>query len=132
MTREEKFVLYFKILNRWMYLKNCNIPFSECALLKDKSVAVYGLGELGKRLIEQFALEDRKVEYAIDKQAKLLFADFGLYTLEENLPDVDVVVVTAVADFEEIKQELSKKANSTIISLEEIVNHLWEKCWCVE
>ena len=132
MTREEKFVLYFKILNRWMYLKNCNIPFAESALLKDKSVAIYGLGELGKRLIEQFELEDRKVEYAIDKQAKLLFADFDLYTLEENLPNVDVVVVTAVADFEEIKSELSGRINTTIVSLEEIVNCLWEKCWCDE
>ena len=132
MTKEEKFILYFKLLNRWMYLKNCNVPIAECAWLKDKSIAVYGLGELGKRLIEQFALEDRKVEYAIDRQAKLLFADFDLYTLEENLPDVDVVVVTAVADFEEIKQELSTRVEGTIISLEKIINHLWEKCWCDE
>lgn len=132
MTREEKFVLYFKILNRWMYLKNCNIPLGKSMLLQGKTVAIYGIGELGKRLIEQFALEKTEVKYAVDKKAKMLFADFDLYTLEEELPNVDVMIVTPIAEFDEIKKELSDKTDSVIISLEEVINNLWEKCWCDE
>ena len=126
MNREEKFVLYFTVLNRWMNLKNCDVRLSECLLIKGKSVAVYGIGELGKRLLEEFILENVEVKYAVDKHAKILFADLDLYTLEERLPNVDVVVVTPIAEFTEIKKELSKRMDCMIVSLEEIINSLWD------
>ena len=44
-----------------------------------------------------------------------------VYSLEDELPDTDVIVVTPYASFKEIKEILEEKVSCPIVSLEEVV-----------
>ncbi len=86
-----------------------------------KTVAVYGMKELGERLCDELKGSDVTVSYAIDKNADSIYADVDVVTPDEALTPVDVVVVTAITYFDEIEEALSKKMDCSIISLEDIL-----------
>lgn len=121
--RIDKFVGYFNILDAWMSLKEQNIAlseyFEECGYEK---IAIYGWGKMGKHLYEE--LKDSKVEvvYAIDRNA-IGNTDLKVYNINDSLPEVDAVIVSATFDFDAIYDELSEKVYCPIISLEEVVTN---------
>lgn len=86
-----------------------------------KTVAVYGMKELGEHLCNELAGTDITVGYAIDKKADRLYADVDIITPEDELAPVDVIVVTAITFFDEIEEMLTKKVDCPIISLEDIL-----------
>ncbi len=86
-----------------------------------KTVAVYGMKELGERLCDELKGSDVTVSYAIDKNADSIYADVDVVTPDDALTPVDVVVVTAITYFDEIEEELSQKMDCPIISLEDIL-----------
>lgn len=86
-----------------------------------KTVAVYGMKELGKRLCDELKGSDVAVSYAIDKNANSIYADVDVVTPDDELAPVDVVVVTAITYFDEIEERLCEKMDCPIISLEDIL-----------
>lgn len=88
-----------------------------------RSIGIYGFGVLGKLLWQELEKSDIKVKFIIDNNAK--FENIEIHKLEEiDKFDVDEIVVTAVAAFEQIKQCLYKKTDVKIISIKEIINEL--------
>lgn len=81
-------------------------------------VAIYGLGNIG-RLLEIELRNYVEISYGIDRRE--IFAEFPVYKPEQDLPETDIVIVTAVYEFEEIEEMLRKKLNCTIYSIEDIV-----------
>lgn len=119
-----KYRTYFRILNKWMKLKEkketLELYFVENHF---RTIAIYGMGALGKHLAEELKNSDVvKVLYGIDKAADESESSFHILKGEENLPDVDAVIVTVVLEFDDIREKLSTKMNCPIISLEEIFN----------
>lgn len=86
-----------------------------------KTVAVYGMKELGERLCDELKGTDITVSYAIDKKADSIYADVDIVTPDDELAPVDVIVVTAITFFDEIEEMLSAKVDCPIISLEDIL-----------
>lgn len=86
-----------------------------------KTVAVYGMKELGERLIDELKGSGVTVSYAIDKKADFIYADVDVVTPDEELADVDVIVVTAITYFDEIEEMLCEKVDCPIVSLEDIL-----------
>lgn len=86
-----------------------------------KTVAVYGMKELGERLCDELKGSDVTVSYAIDKNADAIYADVDVVTPDEELAPVDVIVVTAITYFDEIEEMLSEKVDCPIVSLEDIL-----------
>lgn len=86
-----------------------------------KTVAIYGMKELGERLYDELEDSDITVRYIIDKNADAIYADVDVVTPDAELEDVDVIVVTALYYFGEIEEMLSEKVNCPIISLEDIL-----------
>lgn len=86
-----------------------------------KTVAVYGMKELGERLCDELKGSDVTVSYAIDKNADTIYADVDMVTPDDELAPVDVIVVTAITYFDEIEDMLSEKVDCPIISLEDIL-----------
>ncbi len=128
-TKQEMFRQYFWVLNKWLHLKNQNISLCEHPALKDKKIAIYGMGNLGKRLIEDLEISGKKIAYVIDLNAEYLFASFELYKPEDELPMADVLVITLVDKFEDIKDVMKTNFQGDIISLSEIVDYFWIKEW---
>lgn len=86
-----------------------------------KTVAVYGMKELGERLIDELKGSGVTVSYAIDKNADCIYAEVDVVTPDEELAEVDVIVVTAITYFDEIEEMLCEKVDCPIISLEDIL-----------
>lgn len=86
-----------------------------------KTVAIYGMKELGERLYDELQGSGITVKYIIDKNADSIYADVDVITPDEELEQVDVIVVTAIYYFDEIEEMLSEKVDYPIVSLEDIL-----------
>lgn len=120
----DKFRQYYELCNRWIKLNN-NSYSLETYFIKNgyKNIAVYGMGELGNRLVEALHNTGIKVLYGIDKNMWTAFAEIDIFSIDEekNFSGADCIVVTPVHIYEEIKEELSKKSSCDIVSLEDVI-----------
>lgn len=81
------------------------------------SVAVYGMGPIGRFVVKELLRNGIAVTYAVDQNAELIYADVPVYNTEGILPQVDVMVVTAVYYYEQIKNTLKNKVKCPVVSL---------------
>lgn len=88
---------------------------------KYKTIAIYGMKELGERLYDELKGSNIKVNYIIDKNADQIYADVDVITPDKKLEPVDAIVVTAIFYFDEIEEMLSEKVDYPIVSLEDIL-----------
>ncbi len=86
-----------------------------------KTVAIYGMKELGERLYDELKDTGIEVRYIIDKNADSIYADVDVVTPDDELEPVDAIVVTAIYYFDEIEENLSEKVDYPIVSLEDIL-----------
>lgn len=120
--RSNKFCNYFKVLDQWLTLLENNTDIK--LYFKNKgyhSVAIYGMGVLGKHLCKYLENSEVQIIYGIDQNTSKTNYDFPIYSLEHTLTEADAVIVTATFDFENIKHDLSSHISCPIISLEEIL-----------
>lgn len=86
-----------------------------------KTVAIYGMKELGERLYDELEGSGISVKYIIDKNADAIYADVDVVTPDDKLEPVDVIVVTAIYYFDEIEEMLNGKVDYPVVSLEDIL-----------
>lgn len=117
-----KFKSYYNMLNQWLKLKAEGKSLDQYFTEKGyRSIAIYGMGEMGERLIEELKNSKVEVKYGIDKNADCIYNDLPVYELSDELEAVDAVVVTAIFAFEEISENLESELSFPIISLEDVV-----------
>lgn len=108
--------------NQWLQLRQEGKSLAEYFKRNHyKTIAVYGMKELGQRLCGELKGSGVTVAYAIDKNADSIYADMDIVTPDEELAPVDVIVVTAITYFDEIEENLAAKVDYPIISLEDIL-----------
>lgn len=118
----DKFKSYYNMLNQWLILKQEGKSLVKYFTDNDyKSVAIYGMGEMGNRLYDELKGSGVSVKYAIDKEAGTTYAEVEVKELDEELEPVDVVVVTATFAFDEIKEKLNEKIDFPVVSLDDVV-----------
>lgn len=88
------------------------------------SVAVYGLGEWGVRCIKELQDSGVTIKYVVDKNIRRVSTYLTLYSPEDELGEVDVLIVTVPHHFEEIKMQMSLKLRCPILSIEKIIYSL--------
>lgn len=125
---DEKFIIkryesYWIALNQWLILKEKNIKLSD--YLKKQGinkVSIYGIGMLGKHLLNELRDSDVSVEYGIDVNAHNITIEIPLYDInKEEYIDIDAIIVTITYDFDNIYKILKNKTNAKIISLMKIL-----------
>lgn len=117
-----KFKTYYNILNQWLKMKNEGKGLAEYFIKhKWKEVAIYGMGEIGCRLYEELENSAVKIVYAVDKEGGSVYEGLKVYTLEEDWPTADVLVVTAAFAYDKIVTDIQAKVNIPVVSLEEVV-----------
>lgn len=84
------------------------------------SVAVYGLGFLGNHFIDELNKTDIKLKYGIDKSARNIKSTLDVFTLDDELPDVDAIVVLLPDIFPELYAQIRKNYSGMIISIEQV------------
>ncbi len=120
----EKFTAFYWLLVEWLSVRQRNGDLITYFENKGYStVAIYGMKELGERLNSELSDSSIKVKYVIDQNADYVWTELDAYKPDDELPDVDVIVVTVINQFESIKNQLQKKVNCPIVSLEDVVFH---------
>lgn len=122
--RLNKFSLYFELFDSWLYLKENNIGLEKYFVRNNiHNIAIYGAGKVAKHLIAELQNSSINIKYLIDNKVKELL-DFPVYSLKEDLPDADCIVITASFDYESIKKKLSSKTDISVILIDDILYEL--------
>lgn len=102
------------------------IKFTDILPIGEKSrVAIYGNGKIGKHIIREFLKEGVNVCCIIDRiSCTSVFENIPIFSPEDNLPSTDIVLVTVVDEYEDIKRKLLGKLDCPIINLAEV----WRNC----
>ena len=90
------------------------------------SVAVYGMSDIGELIVEDILSHPNglRILYGIDSRANEIYTYIPVYTIEEisDKPMPDVMIVSVLGEPGGIiKQELSRKFNCLVLSVEELV-----------
>ena len=116
---------YWRILDAWLCLKEEHISVDTYFIDRGiYSIAIYGLGMLGKHLLNELDNSQLKIAYGIDRKSDALHMDMRIYTLDDELPEVDMIVVTTTYAYVDIVRQLQKKGCKNVVSLEEVIMEL--------
>lgn len=122
--RYNKFYEYFNILNTWLILKeekkNFGIFFEQNHFNK---VAIYGMGVMGRHLLRELKECRITVAYGIDRFSEMMQSEILIKGFDESYYDVDVVVVTATFEFDQIVKKLNGKCVCPVISLKQVADY---------
>ena len=77
------------------------------------------MGGIGERVYEELKKTDVDVKYFIDKS--VINSRLKVFDINDELPYVDVIIVTPIFAFDDIERELSQKVNYPIVSIEDII-----------
>lgn len=119
----DKHLDLFLLMNQWVKVKQKGMSLSQYFEKNGyRRIAIYGMGHVGETLVEELKETNTEVAYGIDKNAENIWLnDINVLSLDDELENVDVVVVTAISFFDHIKDLLSRKLTCPIISLEDIL-----------
>ncbi|MDE6603983.1 MAG: hypothetical protein K2K90_17930 [Lachnospiraceae bacterium] len=118
----DKYKLYFCLNNKWISLKESNKRLSRYFVENQiKSIAVYGLGDVGLNLCDEIMKDGIEVKYAFDGNLIRYESLIPIKRLEDEVEEVDAVVVTIPDEFEAIKNNIGVKFSCPIISIDDIV-----------
>ncbi len=112
------------VLSNWLKIFERNYSLAD--YVKDKfgsHVALYGFGVLGRHFYFECVNNDIVIDYVVDRKSNNLVVDSKLYNPKDDFPDGEIVVVSAISDFDSIYEILSNKGNYTIVSLGDIIEN---------
>ncbi|WAJ24098.1 glycoside hydrolase family 99-like domain-containing protein [Lacrimispora xylanolytica] len=120
--QNNKFKEYYYLLHRWLQLKEENVNLSKYLIKCGYcNIAIYGLGVMGKHLLEELRHTEIQVLYAIDQNELMVHPDIEIKSVNDFFPQVDAVVVTATFDYDVIRTMLKEKIDYPIVSLAELL-----------
>lgn len=82
-------------------------------------IAIYGLGGIGKHIVEELRNTNVQVIYGIDQNAHSLKFSFPVYTIENVLPKVDLILITIKDD--KVRKRLCEKCECPVVTISEIL-----------
>lgn len=123
-VEKDKMEKYFDILDRWMSIEDRGLSIGDFFVQNHwDHIAIYGYGKIGKHLYARLNNTSVKVDYFIDQNENVEEKDIIVRKLNDDLPSVDVIVVTPVLEFDNISEYLHKKeCLFRVVSIEDILN----------
>lgn len=125
-SRLQKHILICKIQDIW--LQNIyNKKYISEYLIKMgwTKIAIYGYGKLGKILYKDISGDKRiTIAYIIDQRIEDKELSIDFVKLNSNMEKVDVIIVTAIFDYNAILKELKALGHQNIISLGQVVESM--------
>lgn len=116
---------FYRLQNQWLKLKQERKSLVSYFRENNyRTVAIYGMKELGERLYDELRESGIEVKYIVDRNAGEIYSDVDVLLPEEELPQVDVIVVTAIHYYDEIERKLNELVDFPVVSLEDIIYEL--------
>lgn len=117
----DKHLYIMDIFKRWIIMleegQNIETYFMQHGY---KTIAIYGMGYLGDCLLNGLKETDIKVKYLIDNKVASSYGEIPVYSINDDLSPVDVIVITPVCYFYSIKKQLQERTAYKLISIEDI------------
>lgn len=124
-NRADKNSALFLMMNRWVAAKQEGKNLADyLKKMGYKTIAIYGMGHVGERLLEELRGSVIEVKYGIDRNVKDTYSDISICNMEDKMEPVDAVVVTPIVFFDEIEGQLLDKFDCPILSLGEILDEI--------
>ncbi len=118
----------FSVFKKWILLEEKGLSIGQWFDEHDvKKIGVYGYGYLGKHLIHELRCANVKVEFIVDKNVNVTHENIPVFHELKDLPEAEIIMVSAVAYYEEIEKELKKSTSAQIVSLEMILSGVMQK-----
>lgn len=113
---------FYRLFVRWIQVHNHGKSVaSYCKEKGIKRVAIYGMKEAGELLLDELEKGGIEVPCGIDRDADNIYVKTTVIKPSEKIPDVDIIVVTAIHFYKQIEDELKKKVNCPIVSLLDVL-----------
>ena len=87
-----------------------------------KRVAIYGYGIFGRHLCHELAANGIVITYVVDQNIDKLDIGYETFLPDDQLPETDIMIVTAIQDYGTIYKALSAKGIKKIISLKTMLD----------
>lgn len=117
-----KYLEFYDILIHWIGLIQEQKKLTEYFKRNEyRTVAIYGMKEIGMLLLSELRREGIEVSYAVDRNADEISADITILKPSCAMPEVDVIIVTALHYFDKIYLEIRELTNAEIVSVEDIL-----------
>lgn len=116
-----------RLLDDWLYLRDQEVNVSQFFdKYEYQHIAIYGMGKLGRHLLHELTQSHIRVVYGIDKNNRECGRVQGIeiYAPEQEMPEVDVVVITVTDQYAQISRMLSETMKCPKITIEEIIQEL--------
>lgn len=106
-------------LNSFLEIKDDHLNIAEFFILNEiHTIAIYGYGIVGKRLEKELRNKGMQVAFAIDRNSAKKDLPIPVYRLDDELPEYDVLVVTA-GNVDDIRKCVGGNRN-TVIELRDV------------
>ena len=114
---------YYETLAQWISNIQNGIHIEDYFKEKGiKTIAIYGMGELGVLLYNELKdSTDIQVLYGIDQSGVCAIDDLDVYYPEDDLPDVDLVIVTPISYMDEIVSKLKGSLDCKFASIRDVM-----------
>lgn len=115
----------FLLMNQWVNIKLEGKKLADFFIKKGFSrIAIYGIESVGMCLFKELKDSEIEIAYVIGTTVSTASLDVKIVSVEDYLPDVDVVVNTFPGEFNKVSSMLSEKLNCSIIAIEDILNEI--------
>lgn len=127
----DKFRKMFYLLSDWQMIKENGGSITQ--LLREqgiRSVAVYGMGRMGRLLIKELEHAGIRIAYLIDKNAKYIETEYKAYTLEDELKKlkpVDAVLLSLVQEEQTVSDEIKRSMDVRVLTIGSLIQEIGEK-----
>lgn len=118
-----KFQMAYNISIKWIEIKQAGYNLKEYFVRYNiKSIAIYGMASLGRRLYDELEDTDIIIKYLIDKEPYLIDKVLEFFPLSGEKLKVDAIVVTVAAAEKQIVEEIKRMGYGNVIGLSDILN----------
>ena len=114
-----------QVLSQWLDIKGEGKSFAEFFQKKGYSkIALYGANEIANKLYEELkGAADLNIMCVMDASSGQIFRDRIVQTIEESdLEEVDVIIVTKVSKYRQVKFKFPKGVN--VVSFVDVLNEI--------
>ena len=99
----DKFYAMFLLSLQWTVNLQGKHSISDYLLDKGyRKIAIYGMSDMGKALLNELKQSELIVEYVIDRNAGEIFVDIPVLLPENDFLDTDVIIVTPFLQYDAI------------------------------
>lgn len=122
--KAERYECHWRVEHKLLLLKERKLSLAE--YLREKGilrVAIYGMGMIGKHVMEELGNSEVELRYGVDRSAEDIHLAIPVYQLSASLEEVDAVIISTVNIFEEVSEEIRELGVfANIISLENLLD----------